>query len=238
MTDALTSYLQQRRIAPEQRAVSLPRLVKWTIRQRNGPKYQAVRIACESERLWVERNFGRHKCPYIPPRAAMDIWLEWWLPSGFLEDPNSGPATSAGMLIGHRAHRRRAKQRRYFRECGISPTVPAAPAFPFRPPPCPNQHRDPLTGEINFSPMIRESTLLVTQILGGIPSARTLQSDVRDPEDQGAAVPGFPHDDLRTIPSVSSTTRVPYCPGRAFRACDLHRGFEHHFGFRAQWQRG
>ena len=42
---------------------------------------------------------------YIPPEASMDIWLEWWLPSGFLGDATSAPAVAAGMEIGHNAHK-------------------------------------------------------------------------------------------------------------------------------------
>ena len=46
-------------------------------------------------------TLGDTNNPYIPPEAKMDIWLEWWLPSGYLG--GSVITNNPVMLIGHRS---------------------------------------------------------------------------------------------------------------------------------------
>jgi hypothetical protein len=39
---------------------------------------------------------------YIPPKASMDAWLEWWLPAAFRGGTDFGPGTGREILVGHR----------------------------------------------------------------------------------------------------------------------------------------
>ena len=54
-------------------------------------------------------TLGDTNDPYIPPKAKMDIWLEWWLPSGYL----GGSPISANpvVVIGHNSVNRGALNR-------------------------------------------------------------------------------------------------------------------------------
>ena len=79
---------------------------------------------------------------YIPPKASMDIWLEWWLPSGF-GDGGAGPATAAGMVIGHRGHQGALNSADISADVEGTASSPVAPAFPFAPAPLPKPGSGP-----------------------------------------------------------------------------------------------
>ena len=111
---------------------------------------------------------------YIPPKASIDIWLEWWLPSGFRGDPSSGAATNAGMMMGHRTHPGALNSADLCVNAEYKTNFPAAPNFPFPPSPLPKAGGDSGIGEINFSLIILESTSPALQILGRIPLAGRL----------------------------------------------------------------
>jgi hypothetical protein len=158
---------------------------------------------------------GDTNTPYIPPRASMDIWLEWWLPSGFLEDPNLAPATSAGMLIGHRVHAGALNSADISANIEYQSTDPAAPAFPFPPSVLPKQPsgfsywgNQLLTNDqgIDFA---------CTPNIWWNHFTSTLNIRVKDPDDPGAAVPGFPHDDYAQYPPYPATREYRIAQGGA-----------------------
>ena len=166
----------------------------------------------------------------------MDIWLEWWLPSGFLEDPNAGPATSPGMLIGHRVHSGALNSADMSANVEYQSTVPCRPCLSLSAVPLPKHGSGSsywgnqlLTNDqgIDFActPKFLVDTLY-----------QTVNSIVQDPEDPGPAVPEFPHDDLRSTPSLSSTARLPDAQGELFELNLVQPGFGHHFGCRVRWQ--
>ena len=141
---------------------------------------------------------------YIAPKAAIDVWLEWWLPSGFVGDPSGGAATSPGMLIGHRAHPGAINSADICVNAEVKTNFPAAPDYPFPPSPLP---------KATLVPSYWGNQLLINN--QGIDFACTpsswegwwgvTNSNVRDPEDPGATVPGFPHDDYAQYPPYPAT---------------------------------
>ena len=68
-------------------------------------------------------TLGDTNDPYIPPEAKMDIWLEWWLPSGYLG--GNIITNNPVMLIGHRSINRGALNRE-----DITPEVPKPAPLP------------------------------------------------------------------------------------------------------------
>jgi hypothetical protein len=158
-------------------------------------------------------TLGDTNNPYTPPKASMDIWLEWWLPSGFLEDANAGPATAPGMLIGHRTHQGALNSADLSENIEYQSSAPAAPAFPFPPSPLP---------KAGGGPSYWGNQLLIND--QGIDFActpntwwnhftSTLNTRVKDPEDPGATVPGFPHDDYAQYPPYPATREYRMAQG-------------------------
>ncbi len=160
---------------------------------------------------------GDTNTPYIPPKASMDIWLEWWLPSGF-SDAGEGPARSAGMIIGNRGHQ------------GVLNSADICPDLDRNQPNVDGYHRrDPAanmpkpTGELSYW---ADNLLSNNQGIDFACNPDTWDNpytfknfaNLRDPEDQ-SQIP-FPHDDYAQFP--------PYPAARQYRIAQgkkIERGF-------------
>jgi hypothetical protein len=151
---------------------------------------------------------------YIPPKASMDIWLEWWLPSGFLGDVSAGPATAAGMVIGHRGHQGALNSADISEDVEGTASSPVAPTFPFPPSPLPKPGSGPsywanqlLTNDQGIDFACNPNTWW-NHVTG------VFNANVRDPEDQGQTQ--FPHDDYAQYPAYPAPREYRLAQGGIF----------------------
>jgi hypothetical protein len=150
---------------------------------------------------------------YIPPKAAMDIWLEWWLPSGFREDTNAGPAMAPGMLVGHRTHAGALNSADVSSSVDYGPSAPLAPAFPFPPSPLPTAGAGPSYWGNQLLTNDQGIDLACNPNTWWHHFTSTFNTRVKDPEDPGAAVAGFPHDDYAQHPAYPAAREYRIAQG-------------------------
>ena len=94
-----------------------------------SPKLSGLKMRVSA--FGSQGTLGDTNNPYFPPEAKMDIWLEWWLPSGY-----QGGSLITGtpvLLIGHRGLNRGALNREDittdFPLAAPLPKQPAAPSY-------------------------------------------------------------------------------------------------------------
>jgi hypothetical protein len=135
-------------------------------------------------------NLGDTNNPYIPPRASMDIWLEWWLPSGF-GDVDAGPARSGGMVIGHSGHQGALNSADI---CAMGLENPP----PFSAAPLPKPAGGPCYWADQLLTNDQGIDFACNPDTWDNPYTYQNISNLRDPADQGQAE--FPHDDYAWYP--------------------------------------
>jgi hypothetical protein len=140
-------------------------------------------------------TLGDTNNPYIPPRASMDIWLEWWLPSGF-GDVGAGPARSGGMVIGHAGHQGALNS------ADICATELDKPP-PFRAAPLPKPDGAPSYWADQLLTDDQGIDFACNPDTWDDPYTYQNITNLRDPADQGQAE--FPHDDYAWYPPFPPT---------------------------------